>query len=478
MSYISFSFFFFVAALLLLYYLMPLKARPYILLAGSLYFYIQSGWGNTLWLLTLIAITYIAARVIEAVPKTRKLLLTGFLIATIVSLIFVKFINYFLSLSTTLFSTAALTLDVLVPLGLSFFTLQAIGYVIDVYRGKYPAERNPFKVALFLSFFPLVVQGPISRMNQLGSSLFSGHKFDYNRFMSGLQLSFWGLFLKLVIANRAANFADPIFASYDGYTGLSIVLTVLLYTLQIYTDFAGCVNICRGISQMFGVDLMENFDHPYFATSIKDFWRRWHISLSSWLRDYVYISLGGNRKGTVRKYVNLVATFIVSGIWHGVGIHYLVWGVYHGALQIAGELTKPLRQRVVKALKVNTDTFSYRLGQQLITFGLVAYGWLLFRASGLIAALKMTKRIFLDFINLDQLDALFFSRWDLFILFVATLVLWGVSTLQTRMKLREKIAQQSLWFRWTLYLLLFFAVVIFGVYGNAYSASDFLYMQF
>lgn len=478
MSYISFDFFFFVAATLLVYYIAPLKARPYVLLAASLFFYAASGLENLAALVLLIAVTYLCTMLLEKLKKGRAALLTAYILLTVGGLLFVKFINYILGLSARFLNAPALTLEVLVPLGLSFFTLQAIGYAVDVYRGDVQAERNPLKLALFLSFFPLVVQGPISRMRQLSPTLFHGNRFSYKNLTHGAQLMLWGLFLKLVIANRAASFSDPVFTNYSAYSGLTVVLAVLLYTLQLYADFSGCVCICRGVSQMLGVELMDNFDTPYFAVSIRDFWRRWHISLSSWLRDYVYIPLGGSKKGRLRKYTNLLLTFFVSGIWHGVGVHYIAWGLYHGVLQIIGDVTVPMKKRLRERMRLREESILYRLFRQLITFVLVAYGWLLFRADGLIAAIRMTGSIFRDFVSLGQLQTVFANKAEFCLLLLCTLLLLLTSLLRRRIQLRERIAGLRIWIRWPLYLALFFAVVLFGGLGEAFSDSIFLYMQF
>ena len=356
--------------------------------------------------------------------------------------------------------------------------MQAIGYVIDIYRNKYEPEKNIFSFSLFMSYFPIIVQGPISRFDQLNGQLKKGHKFNYEEFTFGLQLAFWGLFKKLVIANRAATFADPIFNDYSKYSGLTVVLGVLFYTLQIYADFSGCVDICRGVSQMFGIKIINNFDHPYFSVSIKDFWRRWHISLSSWLRDYVYISLGGNRKGTFRKYINLVVTFLVSGLWHGVGIHYIVWGIYHSVCQIIGDLTRKPKDKLYTKLKINTSVYSFNLGQRIITFILIAYSWLLFRANGTIAALKMTLSMFSNILSISQLKSVIGDGKDFNVLVLATIILLIISLMQNKFSVREKLAKQNLWFRWPVYLLLIFSTIIFGIYGSEFNSADFLYMQF
>lgn len=258
----------------------------------------------------------------------------------------------------------------LLPMGISFYTLQIIAYVVDVYRGKYPAEKNFLQYMLFVMYFPQILQGPIARFDQLKKQLCSGHTFSYATFVGGFELMIWGYFQKLVIADRAAVIVDRLFGEYRSYTGVYMLLAGVLYSIQLYTDFNGCVCIARGASEMLGITLAENFDHPYFATSIQDFWHRWHMSLSSWLRDYVYIPLGGNRKGKLRKYVNILLTFLVSGLWHGMGLTYLVWGFLHGLYQIMGSLLMPVRDRLVSLTKTDRSCFSHRLLKQLCTFSL------------------------------------------------------------------------------------------------------------
>lgn len=480
MSYISFLFFGFLFIALALYYIVPLKFRKYVLLCANVVFYTYAGISNILYLTVLIVLTYFSARLLQKFVKRRSIVLLSYLLLSAGALVYGKFINYILRAISSIAGGAPLSVSVIVPLGVSFFTLQAIGYVVDVYKHKYPAEKNFLKVALFMSYFPVIVQGPISRMETLSSQLFEGNKFDYTRVKQGLLLMLWGLFKKLVIANRAAMFADPIFGGYEAYSGFTVVFGVLMYTLQIYTDFSGCVDLCRGVSEMFGITIMDNFDHPYFSTSIKDFWRRWHISLSSWLRDYVYIPLGGNRRGKFRKYLNLMITFLVSGLWHGVGIHYLVWGFYHGACQIVGDVSRGPKDQLIKKLHIRRDVFSFRLLQQIITFGLIAYSWLLFRANGLRAAMYMTRSMFTNVFSLTQFSTAFHvNDWkDFVVLIIATVVLLVASLLQQKYHIRTELEKQNLYFRWSVYLTVVFAIIIFGVYGTGYHASDFLYMQF
>ena len=229
---------------------------------------------------------------------------------------------------------------------------------------------------------------------------------------------------------------------------------------------------------MFGITLVNNFDHPYFATSIKDFWRRWHISLSSWLKDYVYIPLGGNRKGKIRKYINILIVFLVSGLWHGVGLSYIAWGLIHGLYQVIGELLSNVKDKINAVLKTNKEAFSYRFGQGVITFILVTFAWIFFRANSLKGAINMIKSMFTPSIKLSELLMIGLDTQDYIVLGISVAILIIVSILQSRFNIREKLKEQNLWFRWIIYLLAIFSVLIFGIYGTEYSNEIFIYMQF
>lgn len=475
MTYVSFSFFFFVALSVAAYYLLPRRLQPWILLGASLVFYGSAGLAHLVYFLILAVLSFLTGRRAHQ-RKKRDLVL--YLLLAVGTLVVLKNTNYVISRITILLNQPSFSLPILLPLGVSFFTLQAVGYVLDVYRGKLEPERHFGRFLLFLVWFPGVVQGPISRYDQLAHQLWENHSFDYVGWTHGLQLALWGLFKKLVVANRAGLFVDVVFGDYQAYSGLTVAVAALLYTAQIYADFSGCVDLCRGVSALFGVELRNNFDHPYFATSVRDFWQRWHISLSSWLRDYVYIPLGGNRRGTIRKYGNLMITFLVSGLWHGSGVHYLLWGMYHAGCQILGAVTSRHRRRFMEKLGVNTQAFSYRLGQQLITFGIIAYSWLLFRAEGMHAIVHMTRSLFTDVFSYSQLSGVYGQNPDFPVLLLALGVMWVVSVLQTRMSIRKRLSEQNLWLRWLCYLGLLFATIIFGIYGDKFQASDFLYMQF
>lgn len=282
----------------------------------------------------------------------------------------------------------------IIPIGLSFYSLQVIAYLVDIYKGRIDCQKNLLKYALFISFFPQVIQGPIPRYQQLGEQLFHGHRYDSDRFMKGIQLIIWGFFLKYMITNKASIIVDTIFDNSTTYQGWFVLVAGILYSFQLYADFQSCVTMSQGVSQLFGINLIDNFDHPYFSTSIKEFWRRWHISLSTWLRDYIYIPLGGNRGGQFSKYRNLVITFAVSGIWHGGSWKYLFWGLMHAGYQIAGDLTHGVQEKIYSFFQMPPGSKLRRLVQRFLTFYFVMTAWIIFRASSLKTGARMILSMF------------------------------------------------------------------------------------
>ena len=319
MSYVAAKYFILIAITLLAYYVVPKKIRWVMLLGSSAYFYyeISSDKKQLVILVASIVISYASALLIQHqgqrkdTDKVKKLTLAVGIVFSAAPLIASKCGDF---ITSSIIHRSALSW--IIPVGLSFYSMQIISYLIDVYRGKYEPQKNVFKYALYVSFFPIVIQGPISRYNQLSKSLYEGHEYDNENLMRGIQLILWGLFLKYLIADKASVVVDTVFNNYQNYSGCYVWIAAILYSVQLYTDFLSCVMMSKGVGEMFGVEITDNFKQPYFSTSIKDFWRRWHISLSEWLRDYVYISLGGNRKGKLHKYINLILTFAVSGIWH------------------------------------------------------------------------------------------------------------------------------------------------------------------
>ncbi|WP_404987703.1 MBOAT family O-acyltransferase [Clostridium culturomicium] len=488
MNLISISFIVFFALSVFIYYIIPKKLQWVGLLALSIIFYLQSDPAYLIFLIFSIISTYLFAIYTSKLKnKIQKKIGLFFIIFLNIGLLFVvKFYSFGSSILNILLHNLNISmqlpsLKMIVPLGISFYTLQVIGYCIDVYREKYKAERNIFKYALFVSFFPHIIQGPIARFDQLAWQLSTPHKFEYNNVKFGLQLMLYGFFKKLVIADRVAILVNQVFNNYIDYSGLQFLIAAIFYSIQIYTDFSGCVDICRGVAQTFGINLARNFEHPYTSKSIAEFWRRWHMSLSSWFRDYIYIPLGGNRKGNSRKYLNVVIVFLVSGLWHGVGVHFIIWGLIHGMYQVIGFIIKPIKDKVYDLMKVDRNTFSFKLGQTIVTFLLTTFAWIFFRANTK-QAVYIIVSIFTDFnLNTILTDSLFTLglSWKQFMIsIIGIAVLIMVSMLQKKFSIREKLASQTLWFRWSIYLTAILVIVIFGVYGPGYSGQQFIYMQF
>lgn len=477
MSLISITFLAFMTAAFVGYFILPLKLRPYFLLLASLYFYACFGLEAFFYLGTTALSTFAFALLM---PKAKKLFLTLSVVLNFGLLVVVKYLNFSLELTFGLFDAQAPVVSLIVPLGIAFYTMQAVSYSVDVCRGKYPAERNFFKFLLYMTYFPIIMQGPISRYDQLGAQVFTPHRFSFERMKAGLSLALYGFFKKMVIADRAAILVDQVFGNYLSHSGMELLIAAVFYTVQIYADFSGCVDICRGVSQVVGIELTENFKHPYFSTSIKDFWRRWHCSLSSWFRDYIYIPLGGSRKGKVRKHLNLTLVFVASGLWHGVGLQFIAWGLLHAFYQVFGELTAPLRGRFYDRCKIKGKIF--RFGQQIFTFGLLVISWIFFRATSLSSALHILKTIVLQFDPISLLREPFpylgLDSKDLLVFAVAVCVLWVVSLLQRKGSVRERLEKKSFLIRYPVYLIAIFTILIFGIYGPGYDAAQFIYMQF
>ncbi len=322
--------------------------------------------------------------------------------------------------------------------------MQIIAYLTDVYRGDIAPQKNPAKYALFITFFPQLLQGPIPRYRQLGEQLFCGHLFDERKFTRGVYLIIWGFFLKLVIADKASVVVDTVFDNYPAYSGGYLWFASILYSIQLYADFLACTTLAQGVSFLFGIELAGNFKRPYFAVSVKDFWQRWHISLSRWLRDYVYIPLGGNRKGKGRKYLNLAVTFLASGIWHGVGLTYLLWGGIHGCCQIMGECLDGPKEKIYARLNIRPDGKGKRIIKQTGTFLIVSLAWK-----------------------------------EMLVLLFAVLLLFAVEKKQEEgIRISECIGRQKLPVRWLVCMAGICAVMIFGTYGYGFEAQDFIYGGF
>lgn len=486
MAFTSLGFLLFFPVVCLVCFVLPRKAREGWLLGASYYFVFCAMPAALPVLLGVTALGYCGGRWLGA--ARRKRLALGLLIAAAAAVLgLFKYADFALDTLAALAHLAGIgggapSLGLLLPVGLSFYIFQTIGYLVDVYRGDQPSVRSLARYALFIAFFPQLVSGPIARAPQLLPQLAEPGRIAFcpDRVRDGLLRMLWGYFEKLVIADRAALVVNTVFGDYAAYGGVERLAAALLYTLQIYADFAGYSDIAIGAAQLLGLDLQENFRRPYFARTIRDFWARWHISLSRWLRDYLYIPLGGNRKGALRKQLNLLVTFLVSGLWHGAAWHYVAWGGLHAAYQIAGNLTAPLRRQFGLTLG---QGFLARWAQRVFTLGLVTVAWVFFRADSIRQALSFLGGIAGWFdpwaLTDGSMLALGLDAAGWFVLFCAVLVLFGVDALRERgVPLRRALARQPLVYRWAVYYAAVFAVIVFGVWGPGYAASAFVYFQF
>ena len=469
MDFLSLTFAVFFIISVICYYAVPKKLRWGVLLLSSIIFYVWSVPYLIGYLLFSAVTTYFYGTWTEKHKEHGKVLLALVILANLAVLLTVKF-------------APVAGISILAPMGISFYTLQVIAYCVDVYKGKAEAQSNFFKYLLFVSFFPQILQGPIPRYNQLKEQLFEGHTFDYKTVKFGFQLILWGMFLKMVIADRAAIFVNAVFPEYHLYEGTVLAVAAVLYSIQLYTDFLGCVCIAMGAAEVYGIKLQTNFERPYMAVSIKDFWRRWHISLSSWLRDYVYIPLGGNRKGKLRRYINLMLTFLVSGIWHGSGLQYIFWGLMQGGYQVAGEILQPVRKKVRNVLKIDENSGFYVLWQRACTFVLITSSWVIFRSANLRAGLSMLKRIVTDITPWVLFDGTLYEfgieARSFMALILCIVLVMVIEHFQEKGNIREMLSQQHIIVRWSIYLGAIALVAVLGVYGPGYSATQFLYGQF
>lgn len=496
MQFTSFSFALFFPIVVLLYYVMPKKARRLWLLIASFYFYMSWNVVYGLLILASILITYVCARLLEKTKQEevgkRKGILTASILSNLAILVFFKYFYFLYDTLAAILSVAGIklgpaSLSIVLPVGISFYTFQALGYTIDVYRGEVKAETNFIQYALFVSFFPQLVAGPIERSRHLLGQLSRMTKentWDFEKATRGLLLMLWGYFLKLVIADRAAIFVDFVFKDYYAYYGVTLLVAILLFCLQLYCDFASYSAIAIGAAGVLGIELMQNFAAPFFSRSVGEFWRRWHISLSSWLRDYVYIPLGGNRCSKVRKHWNTLVTFFVSGLWHGASWHYVLWGVLQGIYINIGDWLKPAKEKWTKKYQIKTNSIGYRVGQVLMTDFLLLVSFIFFRANSIrdgVAYLYRMIRHFdiwslfngtLSAYSLDQ------KEWHVLLISLAVLFLVDLYYQKKKLFFDSLVKNQCLVVQYLIVAVLFIMILTFGVYGEGYDATQFIYFQF
>lgn len=473
----SLQFIIFFPIVVLLYFLIPHKFRYLWLLFVSYFFYFFQKPLYVVFLVLSTIITWLAGNLLYQTNTLRKknvIVALGFLLNLSI-LIYFKYAGFLMSL----FGSEK-KFDLLLPIGISFYTFQSLTYIMDCYRKETAPEYNIFKYALFVSFFPNILSGPIERSKILLKQFDEFHTFDTTRVKDGLALMLWGYFLKMVIASRLAILTDLVYDNYTDYTGVPLIIATLSYTFQIYCDFAGYSGIAIGASKIMGFRIMQNFRQPYLAHNVADFWRRWHISLSSWFRDYLYIPLGGSHCSKLRKYVNIMIVFLASGIWHGANITFIVWGALNGLYQIIGDLIKPVRKRLLETTHIGSRTVLSSFMQTAFTFLLISITWVFFRAPSITAANEFIYKMVSTFQPRDFINGTIFTLGlgmaNLFFVLVALLLLFTADFLCERNKcdISGLLARTPLLFRWGIYYLLITMIL----FSCTLSTQEFLYMQF
>ena len=510
MSIISIKFLIFMLALLVTYYIVPRKYRWVILLlASGLFYYLSSGKLIIFITLSIISIFILGIwldkinnriNVLDKKDtvlkkkylKRKKLIILLGVILNIMFIVFTKYynftitnVNYLLSIFSIQISKSSL----LLPLGISYYTLEAISYIVDVYRGKYPASKNIFKVALYLLYFPKIIEGPISRFNELSMEFYENNRLDFNKIQIGCDLIILGLFKKMVIADRAAIYVNNIFGTNNG--GITVILAMILYTIQIYAEFGGCIDIVRGVSYTLGIKLPSNFKGPFFAKDIQEFWRRWHISLGAWIKEYVFypISLSKlNMKVMMfsKKHFNeyfykfvsaafpLLFVWLVNGIWHGASFKYIIYGMYYYILMMIGLLLAPLFNMLHDKLKINRYVLD--IIHIIRTLVIVVIGMTLFRASSIEEFGNLIRNVFISGNGILEFGL---TKIDFWIIGISVVFIFLIDILQEFKKIDlDSGFTNSVIIRSIFYTLLLCTIVILGIYGEGYDASNFIYGAF
>jgi len=491
MSFSSTIFYLFFILVVIIHYLLPKKYRWVVLLVASYIFCVSADVKFGLLLLVSTTISYFAGLWIDQAQDRKikkRFMLLGVIANTALLFVFKYLDFFFASVSSALaaagFDWSFRGLELLLPLGISFYTFQTISYILDVYNGVVLPEKNFGRYALYVSFFPKLVSGPIERAGHLLPQLYEPAPFEYQKFVDSLVRIGWGLFKKLVIADRLAVVANTYFADPASFYAPQAVLAVLFYSFQVYIDFAAYCDIAIGTARILGIDLVENFDHPYFAKSVTEFWRRWHISLSNWLRDYIFIPLNfatRRKRSAFYQYRNILIVFLVSGIWHGANWTFIVWGVLHGLYQVFEAATQKLRNQWIKKLNLDRNSFSHQLFQILLTFALVSFAWVFFRA----ASIREAFTILYSIVSAHGVTAevgwafteLGLNSLEIGVAVHALGIVFMVELLQQKHNLLQSLNRQPLVFRWAVYLVLIFSIIIFGFY-HTYQPEDFIYFQF
>ena len=530
MLFTEFRFLLFLAAVTAAYFICPLKHRWTVLLAASIAFYAIAGAKFLPFAFVTAALSFFTARLIDKENRNCEEALKGlkddraaakiykekskakcrrYMTAAVVLILlylgYTKFGRTVVELVAAAagangegFSAAAF---VIVPLGVSYYSFSTVGYVLDVYWKRYPPEKNFFKYLLYVLYFPHILQGPIARYNKLGVQFSQEHRFDYKRVCFGIQLIIWGFFQKLVVADRLNLYVSDVFRDCCNQHGVVLLLAAVFYAFQIYADFSGCVNMARGMSQIFGIELEDNFRQPYFARSVDEFWRRWHITLGAWFKDYLCMPVSvskvvKNTSKTIKKkhgseagkqfitITALIAVWISTGVWHGTGLNYIIWAAWQCGIIVLSLLMEPTYGKMKSLLRIKDESVEWKAFQILRTFVLTG---LIPRIIVRSASLSDAKMFFINMITSPNISALtdgtLFSfgmdRVNFVLAILGITVMFVVSVLKENgVSIRESISRMHIVVRWAIYIAAFYIIVIFGIYGPGYDASAFAYMGF
>ena len=467
--------FYFLPCVLLVYFLVPGTLKNGVLLLVSLLFY---GWGEPRYLLVMLAAIaqgYVFGLLIEKSRGKRRagLYLALSVLLSLGTLAYFKYADFMIRNLNALTGLSVPLLSLALPVGISFYTFQILSYTVDVYRGTVSAQRNLIDLAAYIAMFPQLIAGPIVRYSDIAPELRS-RTHTLSDAAAGTRRFVLGLAKKILFANLLGELVSGFRASQE-QSVLYFWLGAAAFTLQIYYDFSGYSDMAIGLGRILGFHFPENFRYPYCAGSITEFWRRWHISLGSWFRDYLYIPLGGNRCSNIRHYINILVTFLLSGLWHGAAWHFVFWGGIHGVYRVTGEMLKPLRRQIERANPVRAGG---HLVKCFITFGLTSFAWLFFRANSLSDAVQIIRNIFGD------AAGRYCSEWgmdgaNITLLLLALIVLILISMAQERnISIYVWLNRQEKWFPFVAYFVFTILILVFGIWGDSYNAASFIYFQF
>ncbi|MDD3804197.1 MAG: MBOAT family protein [bacterium] len=487
----SIQYFIFLPIVAILYFILPFRFRWFWLLLSSFYFYMAWRAEYAVLMVAAVLINYTAGIMISRSEKKglKKFYMLFGVCASFLILFVFKYFNFINALIASLFARFGFDFPVfshslLLPVGISFYTFQTLSYTIDVYRGREKTEKHLGVFALYVTFFPQLVAGPIERSTNLLPQFFRKNNFDLQRCLDGGKLILWGLFKKIVIADRLAVLVNTVFNNTSDYSGFQFVTAIVFFAFQIYCDFSGYSDIAIGTAQIMGYKLMDNFNRPYFSKSISEFWKRWHISLSTWFRDYLYIPLGGSRVSVPKWYFNLFFTFLVSGIWHGANTTFVIWGALNGFYMVAETfLSKRVRSFELRH-KLTKHKTLLNATKITFTFFLVLFAWIFFRANTLSDAFYVIskiphdfKRTFAEIVSLDEsaMKKMGMERIDFVISIAVIIFMEGVHLLQRHRGIRTMLKEKPAVLRYAVYAIFIFGLIVFGTYINP---ASFIYFQF